>query len=408
MGKEREFNFNQPEYNDIFWRCLGAVPFKSYSFSSAYKTALTDLLPRIVPPEEIKLIRMIFSDNLTQASLDDFLQSWDIERYGAQGALLLSYIQKKFSQLDFHEYTGPRLAGLFNYYRFRNLELIAQYKKIVGKLNENNIIPVIMKGGALKFLRQELPRIMGDIDILVPDAAQFEQARQIILNMGYEQFCDAVHSIDFHKSGDSNDGILDMHRLIDEFMDNSELINERISSRAKLQKVFQTQSYVPCPEDLVFISLFHTAKNIVEGTCLKNIMYTVFDMAYLTEFSDFDWQIILQNARDGKICKNIYIAVTFINSLIPNLLPEFLSEQLSSDADEQHKLDKDYFYARFVHDVKYARKNTKFTSVLNNYEKFKRYIGSKLQYILTKRIHKSPILLKAFFVLQKKGKSWNI
>lgn len=407
MGKKGIKASNKPEYNDIFWRCLGATTFKTYETAANYKTSLTDLLPKIVPCEELQLIRMIFSDNLSQAALDNFLQNWDIERYGAHGALLLSYIQKKFPVLNFHEYTGPRLAGLYNYYRFRNLELISQYKNIVGKLNDNGIIPIIMKGGALKFLRPELPRIMGDIDILIPEDDKFEQAKRIILNMGYVPFCDAVHSIDFHKSGNSNDGILDMHRCIDEFMYNSELINRNISKRAKLQKVFQTQSYVPCAEDLVFISLFHTAKNIIEGTCLKNIMYAVFDMAYLTKLPDFDWQTVIQNAKDGKMEKNIYIATLFINSLIPDLLPNFLSEKLVSDANVKQVLDEDYFYARFVHDAKYARKNTKFLSIIGNGKKLMRYIKSKLQYLITKKIHKSPMLLKLIFSLQKKVKSWN-
>lgn len=93
--------------------------------------------------------------------------------------------------------------------------------------------------------------------------------------------------------------------------------------------------------------------------------------------------------------------------MIPDLLPNFLSEKLVSDANVKQVLDEDYFYARFVHDAKYARKNTKFLSIIGNGKKLMRYIKSKLQYLITKKIHKSPMLLKLIFSLQKKVKSWN-
>ena len=396
------------EHSDIFWKTASTIPFKQYETTASFETVVQKLLPLIIPPEELKLIRLAFNDKLSQKDTDDFLQNWDIERYGAHGALLLSYIQKKFPELDFHEYTGPRLAGLFNYYRFRNLELISQYKKIVEKLNESNIIPVIMKGGALKYLRPELPRIMGDIDILIPDNIQFEKAKQIILSLGYEQFCDAGHSIDFHKSGDKNNGVLDMHRRIDELMENYELLNQNIISRAAKQKVFQTQSFVPCAEDLVFISLFHLAKNMLEGTCIKNFMYTIFDMEFFTSKPDFNWQIILQNAKDGKCRKNIYLAIIFINALLPNSVPDSLKKELIDDEKVLRELDKDYFYARFVHKVKYARKKISFLSTLSDRKKFTPYVGSKIKYIFTKRIYNSDRLLKIVFSWRKKIKSWNI
>lgn len=396
------------QHNYIFWEKLGEIPFGEYDITSSFEKALKNTFPHIIPPEEQKLIAMAFNNELNQGELDNFLQNWDIECYGAEGALLLSYIQKKFPQLDFKDYTGPRLNGLFNYYRFRNLELIAQYKKIVEKLNENNIFPIIMKGGALKHLRPELPRIMGDIDILVPEPKQFEQAVQIITNMGYEIFCDAGHSIDFHKPGNQHEGILDIHRRIDDLINNRDILNQRILSRAKLQKVFQTQSYVPCAEDLVFISLFHLVKDLTEGSNFKNVMYTVFDMAYFTGKPDFDWQTILQNAKDTGTGKYIYLAITLINALVPDLLPESIRKSIIEDEKICDALDNDYFYARFVHKVKHARKNIRFISTLNKPKELKRYITGKIQYIFIKRIYKMSWLIKAVFAHRRKVKKWNI
>lgn len=395
------------QHNYIFWEELGKLPFKEYDTATCFEKAIKNTFPHIIPSEEQKLIALAFNNRLNQSELDNFLNNWDIECYGAEGALLLSYIQKKFPQLDFKDYNGPRLTGLFNYYRFRNLELIAQYKKIVEKLNKNGIFPIIMKGGALKYLRPELPRIMGDIDILIPETEKFEQAKQIVLDMGYEIYCDAGHSIDFHKPGNQHEGILDIHRRIDNFIDNCDALNQRIFSRAKLQKVFQTQSYVPCAEDLVFIAMFHLIKNLTEGSNLKNVMYTVFDMAYFTGKPDFDWQTVLQNARDTGTEKHIYLAMTLVNTLVSDLLPEDIKKSIIDNEKIRNALDSDYFYARFVHKVKHARKNIRFVSTLNKPKELKRYIISKIKYVFIKRIYKMPWLVKAFFAHHRGARRWN-
>ncbi len=49
------------------------------------------------------------------------------------------------------------------------MKTIAHYTKIGKALNKNGIEPLILKGGAMKYLRQELPRVMNDIDIVIPE-----------------------------------------------------------------------------------------------------------------------------------------------------------------------------------------------------------------------------------------------
>ncbi len=180
-----------------------------------------------------------------------------------------------------------------SYYRFHNLELIAQYRKIVCRLNDIGIVPLVMKGGAMKHLRPELPRVMGDIDVLIADKKQFKQAMDIAASMGYT-LSEARHLVDLYKAG-TEQGVLDIHRYIDDCCSDYDKFNQAILSRAKEENVFGTRSLVPCNEDLVFIQLLNLGKNLAEYSSISGIMYVIFDLAYLTAKADFDWKIVQEN-----------------------------------------------------------------------------------------------------------------
>jgi hypothetical protein len=113
------------------------------------------------------LINMIFEQNPKQKELNSFLEKWDIEVAGGAKALMLSYFMKLHPELEYSEYVGPRLKGLLNFYKFQNMKLISHYTRICNELKKKNIIPLIFKGGAMKHLRPEFSRVMGDIDVLV-------------------------------------------------------------------------------------------------------------------------------------------------------------------------------------------------------------------------------------------------
>ena len=142
----------------------------------------------------------------------DLLKIWDIEVKGGAKSLMLAYIMKMHPEMKFTSYEEPRLKGLLNFYKFSNMGIISHYKKICRALNAEGITPMILKGGAMKFLRPELPRIMGDIDILVPDNV-FMKSAKIACSLGYVFYDIYSHSIDIHKP-DSDAGVLDIHRFI--------------------------------------------------------------------------------------------------------------------------------------------------------------------------------------------------
>ena len=89
-------------------------------------------------PGDIDLVRLSLSENTSQKDLDRLLDIWDIEVKGGHKSLLLSYFQKYHPELDFHE-DAPRLKGLFNFYKFNNIRLAGEYKRIVRTLNAADI-----------------------------------------------------------------------------------------------------------------------------------------------------------------------------------------------------------------------------------------------------------------------------
>lgn len=138
----------------------------------------------ILTLEEKKLLKLAFKNNPSQEELDEVLKLWDIEVKGANKSLLLSYVLKRHPDLKFSSYEGPRLKGLLKFFRFQNMKVISHFVKITKVLNDNNIIPVILKGGAMRHLVKDLPRVMGDVDILVLEK-DFYKAIKLALPLGY-------------------------------------------------------------------------------------------------------------------------------------------------------------------------------------------------------------------------------
>ena len=266
------------------------------------------------------LLNLVFSDKTTQQDLDSFLEKWDIEAAGGKKSLMLAYFMKMHPELSFSSYVKPRLEGLLQFYRFKNMKLVSHYLKIGRELNENGIKFLIFKGGCIKHLRPDLPRVMGDIDILVQEK-DFPKVGKIVEQLGYCVNND-IHSIDVHKP-DSKEGVMDIHKYIILESDKEKAFIPDLFKRAKVQNVFGIDALVPCNEDLVFISLINMIRNLTNKTSSAGVPYTLFDCKFLTDSKeDFDWNIVLDNVHKTKTQMHIYCATQFINKIVKGLLPD--------------------------------------------------------------------------------------
>ena len=186
---------------------------------------------------------------------------------------------------------------------------------------------MILKGGAMKFLRPELPRIMGDIDILVPDNV-FMKSAKIACSLGYVFYDIYSHSIDIHKP-DSDSGVLDIHRFIFIGTGHERKLLKNLFKRSREENVFGVKTLIPSNEDMMFISLVNLARNLREKTSQAGLIYTIFDCKFLQESKpDFDWEIVKENARLTKTEVQMNFAIKFLMRISKNIFPEALQSDV--------------------------------------------------------------------------------
>lgn len=352
----------------------------------------------LVKPNDQKLIDIAFSEKLTQADLNAFLQNWDIECAGSAKSLLLAYVMKTRPDLKFNQYTGPRLHGLQDFWRFKNLSLISHFTKIGKALNAKGIYPLILKGGAMKYLRPELSRAMGDIDILIDGRENYKKAIQIALDLGYDAD-DEGHSVDLHLKG-RKEGICDIHNRLDFGSKYDPKLMHKFFERAKLKNIFGVKTYLPCFEDLVFIGLVNMIKNIREKTSIQGVLFTLFDIKYLTaNRPDFNWDIITENIKQTNTCVQMYLAVKFANRVVSDLVFEKMIQDQTLQKKMVNYCNNDIMYCKYDYDLKYACKETKISSIFKGWKNLKYYCHIKIPHFFYKRIRKSQALTNLFLKL---------
>ncbi len=336
--------------------------------------------------------------------VDEFLKDWDIEKFGEKKSLMLSYVMKTNPDLKFSMYEKPRLEGLLKFHRFNNLKLVSHYTKIVRALNEQNIFPMILKGGAMKHIRPDLSRTMADIDILIPEESEFLRACEICKNLGYVfKQSPRDHSVDLHLPG-SEAGIVDLHRYIHLETNYDKTFLKDLFLRATRQKVFAAQAFVPCFEDLLFLGMINLTRNLHRKTSIHGILYSLFDFKYLSETKpDFNWDLVLQNIVKTKTYTQALLAMKFINKIIPEMLPESLLKNDIINKKFIRYCDRVMFYHFYFYDLKMQCKSLKIKDALKNHKIMKDYLTKKPKYFVLKRIiGKSYFLIKIFLILNNK------
>ena len=351
---------------------------------------------RYITPKDEQLLNIVLREESTQEDVDNFLSNWDIEEEGGHKGIMFSYFIKMHPDFKYPEYVEPRLRGLLQYYRFRNLKLISHFKRICTRLKAANIDILILKGGAMRHFRPEYPRFMADIDILVRNMEDYELAKSIVKEMGYT-YKEWNHSFDVHE-GTSDDGILDIHHNIDMRLKKGILINDILFERANIEKIFNVEDvYIPKYEDMLFLLLINLSKNLITITSYANVLHSIIDCSYLMAVKpDLDWDIVRQYAIKTKTEDQIYIVSKFLNEFLPVKIPEMFKEEF---------FDRSILYLYNKWFIKKMRKKSHSQKIKNiiktMWKDLSFYFKFRPQYILYRRktIAKSPGLAK--MVLKK-------
>lgn len=375
---------------------------ENISVDSIIDVLVDNFRDELISKKDEKLINLVFSEKINQQDLDEFLKDYDIEVAGSNKSLLLSYFMKMHPELSFNEYSGPRLRGLLDFYRFQNMKLISHFTKICNELKKENIDVLIFKGGAMKFLRPEFSRAMGDIDALVREK-DYKKAGLIAENMGYDCAWD-VHSVDLHPK-DSEEGIMDIHKYIHMQTGCERNINNDLFNRARKVKAFGVDAYIPSNEDLFFITLVNLVRNLRNKTSVKGILFALFDAKFLLDSKpNFDWNIVIENTRKTKTELQVYLALRFMNKIVPNLLPENLQKETLFEKEIRDYCTLLMYQRFFLWQMKMKSHDLKIKDAFTNWNNFIEYLKLKPKYFILKLffIRKNPVLARAILKFNEK------
>ncbi len=356
------------------------------------------LCNEIMSEDEKKLMKLVFCHDPSQEDLDNILKGWNIEEKGINKALLLAYFMKQHPNLKLTTDYEFKIKSLLLNYRCKNIQTITHYLKIGKELNRNGIIPVILKGGAMKFLRPEFPREMGDIDILVKETEWIKSA-EIAKQLGYWYKKPDIHSIDIHESKTTSEyGILDIHRFI--YMETGKEKNwiKDLYKRAELKDVFKVKTLVPSYEDLMFITLTNLARNLSNKTSQAGILFSLFDCKFFLENKpDFNWQIVIDNAKKTGTELQLKFAIKFITHISEDVIPE----EIRNNSFFNNGFD-DYagmvIFKRFYYmPLQQEARDLKLNEVIKNPSSWIKYVNVKIKYKSIKFVEKNPKLINILF-----------
>ena len=345
-----------------------------------------EILNRITQETLSKADKELLSLSLSEPSqqrLDNFLAGWDIEAAPIAEPILLSYLMKMHPELVFPESIRPRLSGLLNFCRYQFLNLVGHFGTYTHALQAEGIEFLIMKGGAIKALRPEFPRWMGDIDILVPEK-DYHKAEEVAVRCGYS-VSHSIQSMDLSQNGKE---CLDVHRYVLIFTGKERTINADLFARSTPTKVFSAEARMPSREDLLFLLLVNLIRNLADDSSHDSVLYSFFDAKFLLEHqegSSFNWNIVWENARHTESRAHLVLAARFLNGVIPGLFPE---EKLDSPGEDAvRRLEVWVGYRRYVlmkERAQIGEFNVK--KALSDGRPFFPYVALRIRYAIHKRL----------------------
>lgn len=333
---------------------------------------------------ERELLQLAMAEKPLQQQLEAFLAGWDIEDAPIAEPMLLSYLMKMHPELSFPETIRPRLAGLLNFSRYQFLNLVGHFGTFTRALKAEGIEFLIMKGGAMKALRPDFPRWMGDIDILVPEK-DYHKAEEVAVKCGYS-VSHSIQSMDLSQNGQ---GFLDVHRYVLIFTGKERTINEDLFKRSLLTRVFSVETRMPSREDLLFLILVNLVRNLADASSQDSILYSFYDVKFLLEQQDghpFDWSVVHENAVKTGARAHLVLAARFLNGVVPGLFPE---DKLNSPGEDAVQRLKTWVaYRRYILMDERAQINGEYNvlKALRGGRPFIPYIALRSRFFVHKRL----------------------
>lgn len=269
----------------------------------------------VLSEKEKRLMKALFCGETTEDDINLFLDGIDVDTASMDYLLMLSYLGFKIKWKGFPKEIIPRLKGLFRYYQAHNALWIKGLLNNVDILNKASIPVMLIKGVAmLHYYAKGFPRLMYDVDILVPEN-QFDLALDTLKGSGAKISLGCRHSAHILNGHAS----VDLHKW---FFKNHEEENDDIWNRAIKIDFFGRTVYVPSAEDMFVHQLDTRARAIFASEAETRRMRWIFDCRHISMQDGFEPMVAIQRISNFRTHCTSY----FIFKAFSDCFPEVISE----------------------------------------------------------------------------------
>lgn len=294
----------------------------------------------ILTKTEKRLMEVLFHGKVTEQDIALFTSGLDVDTASSDYMLMLSYLGLKNRWEWFPKEMVPRIQGLHRYYQVRNAMGIKGALAQIDLLQREGISVMLIKGMAMRYHYAEgVPRIMSDMDLLVPEE-QFERAVQILCAHGGEkegQMAWAVHIL-------NGIAALDLHRWM--FKHHGKNMEE-LWARAVPIKFYGRTVYVPSAEDMFVHQIDTRAQAIFAFEAETRRMRWLYDCRMICEREKFDWDIVIERIKQFQIEYTAYFMLKAFSDCFPEILPEsYLEKKISRPANYETWLERELQYRK--------------------------------------------------------------
>lgn len=223
-------------------------------------------------------MRLVMSDNPGQSELDSFLSGWDLEAAPVSQSILLAVFKRNHPELAFGSYSGPRLDGMLDFYKFKNLSMVASAAASASDRESRGRRYAIGGECAMRFHLPENPR--------TAESAVFENTFSL-MRKGYLPAAGAM-----------------MRRSV------------TVSRFGATLKVISA-------EDLFYMKLRSLGKASRHGAFHSGLALLVYDMFQLATLTpDFDWNVVREDIDIMRDRRRSARALELFSLYCPDVVPE--------------------------------------------------------------------------------------
>ncbi len=308
---------------------------------------IDDVFGSLLDTGEEQLLSLAFDKGKNQSDFDDFLKTWDAGKASLKTVLLVCQVLGKRTDISAPDSLLPRLKGGEAVAEMHNALIQEHFGRIARALNQEGIEFILIKGAAMKLLRPDSSRWMTDIDVMV-EPVNYEAAIKVASGLGYGDPMPCGYSTDLHIPG-SNIAVADIHQELDLGTGMEERLSKLLFDRAEEIPAFSAKGMIPCREDMVFILLVNTYKNLRKKQSGQSILNTFFDLDFLISgAASLDWERVRADAIETGTNCQVYLVSCFIERYIADLFPKGWNDSLGTNRKDLEKLYVDFRFGRSV------------------------------------------------------------